>query len=237
MASVTQRLHRWFPQKARLHAGSGMHCVTFIADYGHLGVMRGVVKGIFLLGILASSGMTLEARTGPESVAQMGGFLEGTHKIRHGVTCCHSLDDHFILDGSADMAINTLDVLLTFEIVGCGQSNSLALHRIELSKFFFVEMASRAKCVVLFQVVRDHDAPPNAMAPSKGSPPRRRGSQRRNVRIPGLPWGFWGITARVPSLCSRTEDVQMVPHCHPVALRTSRSSSHWLQPCRIETLR
>src|SRR5262245_29205222 len=136
-----------------------MHRVTFIADNGHLGVMRGVVKGIFLLGILASRGMTLEARTGPESVAQMGGFLERTQKIRHSVACCHGLDDQFILDGGADMAINTLDVLLTFEIVGCGQSNSLALHWMELSKFFFVEMASRAKCVVLFQVIRDHDAP------------------------------------------------------------------------------
>jgi len=175
MASVTQRLHRWFPQKARPHAGSGMHCVTFIADYGHLGVMRGVVKGIFPLGILASSGMTLETRTGPESVAQMGGFLEGTHKIRHGVTCCHGLDDHFILEGGADMAVYTLDVLLTFEIVGCGQSNSCALHQIELSKFFFVEMASRAKCVVLFQVVRDHDAPPKRYGAEEGKPHQEEG--------------------------------------------------------------
>src|SRR4030095_16897618 len=170
MASVTQRLHRWFPQKARLHAGRGMHRMTFIADNGHLGVMRGVVKGIFLLGILASSGMTLEARTGPESVTQMGGFLERTHKIRHGVACCYGLDDHFILEGGADMAINTLDVLLAFEIVGCGKRNSLALHRMALSKLFFVKMASRAKCVVLFQVVRDHDAPPKRYCAEEGKP-------------------------------------------------------------------
>ena len=104
--------------------------------------------------------MTLETRARPEGVAQVGGFLERPHKIRDRVACCQGFDDHFISDGGTDVAINTFDVLLTFEIVGCGQSNPLALHWMELGKFFFVQMASRAERVVLFQVVRDHNAPP-----------------------------------------------------------------------------
>ena len=137
--------------------------------------MRGVVKGVFLIGILASSRMTLEARTGAEGVAQVGGFLERTHEIRHGVACCQYLDDHFILDGGTDVTINAFDVLLTFEIVGCGQSDTLTLHRMELGKFFFVQMASRAERVVLFQVVRDHDAPHKRCRAEKGKPHQEEG--------------------------------------------------------------
>lgn len=145
--------------------------MTFIAHNGHLGMMRGVMKGVFLLGVLTTSGMTLEARTSPEGVAQMSGFLERAHKIRHGVTCCQYLDDHFIFDGRTNMAINALDVLRTFEIVGCGQSDPLTLHRMELGKFFFVEMASRAERVVLFQMVCDYDTPPQTLPLRVGEAP------------------------------------------------------------------
>jgi hypothetical protein len=128
------------------------------------------VKGVFLLGILASSGMTLETRARPEGIAQVGGLLERTHKIRYSVACCQGLDDHFIGDGGTDMAINAFDVLLTFDVVSCGQSNPLTLYWMELGKFFFVQMASRAERIVLFQVVRDHDAPPKRCRAEEGEP-------------------------------------------------------------------
>jgi hypothetical protein len=105
----------------------------------------------------------------------VGGFLERTHKIRYSVACCQGLDDHFIGDGGADVTINAFDVLLTFEIVGCGQSNPLALHQMELSKFFFVQMASRAERIVLFQVVRDHNAPPKRCRAEEGAPHQQEG--------------------------------------------------------------
>jgi hypothetical protein len=145
-----------------------MYGVTFIADEGHLGVMRCVVKGIFLLGILASSGMALEAGTHPEGVAQVGGFSVRAHKIGHGVAGGQGFDDYFISDGGANVTVNAFDVLVTFEIVGRGQGNPLALHWMKFGKFFFMEMAGRAERVVLLQVVSDHDAPPKRYSTEQG---------------------------------------------------------------------
>jgi hypothetical protein len=119
--------------------------------------------------------MTLETRARPEGIAQVGGFLERPHQIRDSVAGCQGLDDQFIGDGGADVTINAFDVLLTFEIVGGSQSNSLVLHRMELGKFFFVQMASRAERVVLFQVVRDHDAPPKRCRAEEGEPYQEEG--------------------------------------------------------------
>jgi hypothetical protein len=101
--------------------------------------------------------------------------LERTHKIRDRVACCQGLDEHFIGDGGTDVTINAFDVLRTFAIVGCGQRHPLALHQMELRKFFVVQMASRAERIVLFQVVRDHNAPPKRCRAEEGAPHQEEG--------------------------------------------------------------
>jgi hypothetical protein len=45
----------------------------------------------------------------------------------------------------------------------------------ELGKFFFVQMASCAERVVLFQVVRDHDAHPKRCHAEEGEPHQEEG--------------------------------------------------------------
>jgi hypothetical protein len=124
--------------------------VTFIADEGHLSMVRSVMKGVFLLGIFPSSRMAFQARARPEGIAQMGGFPVCAYKIGYSVAGGQGFDEYFISDSGTDVTINALDVFLTFEVVGCGQSNPLALHWMELGKFFLVQMARRAERVVLF---------------------------------------------------------------------------------------
>src|SRR5262245_5725357 len=85
VARVAPRFHRWLPQKTRLHTGGGMHRVTFIADNGHLGVIRYVVKGIFLLGVPAFGGMALETRACAYGKMETGGLLSLAEGPRHGI--------------------------------------------------------------------------------------------------------------------------------------------------------
>src|SRR6266702_6622641 len=99
----------------RLRARRGMHRVALIAQERHLGVMRRVVKGVFLLGVLATCGMTLEARTRTEGVAQVSGFPVRTHKIGYGVAGSQGIDDQFIGDRGANVAVNAFDVLVTLK--------------------------------------------------------------------------------------------------------------------------
>jgi hypothetical protein len=71
----------------------------------------------FLAWVPPSGGMTFETRARPKRSE----WVPEPYEIRHGVACQY-LDDHFILDGGTDVTINAFDVLLTFEVVGCGQS-------------------------------------------------------------------------------------------------------------------
>jgi len=145
-----------------------MYGMALIAEQGHLGVVRRVVKGIFLLGIFTSGGMALEARTHPEGVAQVGGFPVRTHKIGYGVAGSQGFDDQFIGDRGANVAVNAFDVLVTLKVVRCSQGDPLALHRMERSKFFFVQMTGSAERVVLLQVVSDHNAPAECCCTEQG---------------------------------------------------------------------
>jgi hypothetical protein len=94
--------------------------------------------------------MTLEARACAYGKVEVGGLLSLAESPRHGIARCQKLNDHFIFDSRADVAINALNVLGTIEVVGCGQGDPLVLHRMEFSKFLFVQMAGRAERVVLF---------------------------------------------------------------------------------------
>src|SRR5262249_14634813 len=110
-----------------LHTRRRMYCVALVAQERHLVVMRCVVKGVFFGGFLPAGGMALEARTCAQSVTQMGGFLEHPHKIRHRIASSYGFDDHFIRGGCTDMAVNAFDVLVTLQVVRCGQGKPLAL--------------------------------------------------------------------------------------------------------------
>ena len=127
-----------------------------------------LLVGVTLLGVRATSRMALEARTRSEGVVQMGRFLERTHNIRHSVTRCQEFDDHFVCDRGTDVTINAFDVLVPSNVVRCGEGDPLPLHRMELGKFFFVEMAGSAERVVLLQVVSNHNTPTKRYRPEQG---------------------------------------------------------------------
>ena len=84
-------------------------------------------------------------------------------------------DGHFIRDRGADVTINAFVVLVPSDVVCGGEGDPLSIHRMELGKFFFVQMASRAKRVVLLQVVSDHNAPTKRYRAEQGEPHQEEG--------------------------------------------------------------
>ncbi len=145
--------------------------MTFIADNGHLRVMRGVVKGVFLLRVLASGGMALEARTSPEGVAQMGGFLKLPTK-----------------HATVSRAASTLMIILSLTVAPIWQSMHLTFFA--PSRLWAAARVTRLPCTgwnsvnffscrwqavqnVLFSSKWSVTTmpPPNATAPSRGAPP------------------------------------------------------------------
>ena len=88
-----------------------MHRVTVIAHEGHVRVRRRIVKGMFLLRVPAFGGMALEACACAYGKMETGGLLRLAEGPRHGIARRKKLNDQFIFDGRADMAINTLHVL------------------------------------------------------------------------------------------------------------------------------
>jgi hypothetical protein len=159
-----------------------MHRVTLVAHQGHFAVVWGVVKGRFLVGVLAAVGVALQAGAITEGIAQMGGLLKGTHRIGHCVTRRQGLDNEFIGNRRANVAVDTLDVFVAVEVMCRCQGKALPLHRMKLAEFLLVQMAGGTEGVVLLQAVRHHHT-----ATKRPGPKQQHTRQQEGQPTPGYP--------------------------------------------------
>ena len=119
----------------------------------HVTVVGLIVKGPRARLRLPAIRVTLEAGAVTQRKTQMIGFVEVANDVLDGIPSSDGFDDEFVSEGRSDVAIDAFD--LTFVEMGASERHHPRRVGHEVFEDVFVQMASDAKAIILFEVISD----------------------------------------------------------------------------------
>jgi hypothetical protein len=117
----------------------------------HVTVVGFIVKGPRARLRLPAIRVTLEAGAVTQRKTQMIGFFEVANDVLHGIPSSDGFDDEFVGESRADVAIDAFN--LTLVEVGASERHHPRGIGHEVFEDVFVQMASDAKAIILFEVI------------------------------------------------------------------------------------